>query len=149
MKTNLQNLLSKLAEYILFTITACVIIYYLFKNVYGTRSEIKQNTENIKALSSKMDTIYAFQNFTYQTILDLRNRQNEAINAASANNQLLNEYNKELSNLKRVVSYKVGTGNVTLTKGKRIVTKAKPEPAKNYITLDSFFRAKYQDKLKE
>lgn len=113
MKTNLQNLLSKLTEYILFTITACVIIYYLFKNVYGTRNEITQNTENIKALSSKMDTIYAFQNFTYEAITDLRNRQNETVNSINNNNLLLTEYNKELSNLKRAVSYRAVNGNTT------------------------------------
>lgn len=141
---NIKNLLSKLTEYILFTITACVIIYYLFKNVYGTRNEITQNTENIKALSSKMDTIYAFQNFTYEAITDLRNRQNETVNSINNNNLLLTEYNKELSNLKRAVSYRAVNANTT-TK----TTSVKPDKFKNYITLDSFFKKKYNEKLKE
>lgn len=145
MKDKFLILLPKLVEYILFTLTSCIIIYYLFRNMYGSPAQFKQNTENIKTLSNKMDTIYAFQKYSQETIMDLRNRQNETINLLNTNNQLLNQYNGELSNLKKVVNYKINYGNATVNGSKRVI---RVQPQKNYVTLDSFFRSKYQN-LKE
>ncbi len=57
-KSSFLTFSSRLGEYLIFVGTAGLIIYFIFKSIFGTPSEFKVNSEVIKRTS---DTVYFIQ----------------------------------------------------------------------------------------
>jgi uncharacterized protein YoxC len=138
-KTDKQSLISRLAEFLIYVMSAAVIMYYLFKVVFGTPNQLKENNETIGAINSKIDSIYALQDLTYQGVNNLKDDQNEIKELINNNQIMIKENNEEITALKKVVNQKINTANQTInTQNRRIIELEQ----KNYNSLDSFFRAR-------
>jgi hypothetical protein len=137
-KSDKQSITSRLIEFIIYVMSAAVIMYYLFKIVFGSPGQLKENNETIGAINSKIDSIYALQDLTQQGITNLKDDQIELKNMINNNQIMIKENNEEISALKKVVNQKINMANQTInTQNRRIVELEQ----KSYNSLDSFFRA--------
>lgn len=144
-KTEKQSLSSRLIEYIIYVTSAAVIMYYLFKIVFGTPSQLKENNQIIGLINSKIDSVYALQDLTQQGIDNLRNDQTQLKDMINNNQMMINQTNEEISSLKKIVNQKINSANHTInTQNKKIVELEHRNPIeqKNYNSLDSFFRSR-------
>jgi hypothetical protein len=148
-RTEKPSLFSKIMEYMITIISAACVMYFLFKMVFGTPSQLKaqmeKDSETITQINNNMDTIYALQNLTFETLGAIRNEQNEIKEMVNGNTILIQENNKELAKMKVIVNQKINNSgqnkktSIKINKPKKSVDTTKTE---KWITLDSFFRAR-------
>ncbi len=143
-KLEKQSLLHKLIEFLVYVMSAAVIMYYLFKMVFGTPGQLKENNEIIGAINSKVDSIYALQDLTYQDVSNLKNSQADMKEIINNNHLMIIENTNEVSRLKKVVNQKINTSKHTINTQQKTIIELQQ---KNYNSLDSFFRAR-QNKSK-
>lgn len=136
----MQSFLNKFLEFFLFVVSACVIIYYLNRNIYGTPAQMKESINNTKIVSEKLDTIYALHDLNSKWVMDVRNKQNEIIDLVNNTNQMIIENNKEISSLKKVVNQKINTINKQVHQQNFIDTSIQQ---KDYSAIDSFFKSRH------
>lgn len=140
-----SNMVSKLGEYILFIATSSIIIYFVFKFVFGTPIQQKNNHDNIVQILNQVDTIKAMESFNMDGIYSIKDTLNSITNSINELNKTVENQTREIVNMKKVVNQKIETANRIITLDK------KPDVEKTNINsnknqkLDSFFRAKYNN----
>lgn len=135
-KTNKQSLMSKLIEFILYVMSAAVIMYYLFKVLFGTPGQLKENNETVGLINNKIDSVYALQDLTQQGVSNLKNDQTQLKELITINQMMIQENNDEISALKQVVNQKINSANSTINaQNKKIIEL-------EHKNLDSLFRTK-------
>lgn len=134
------SILHKLSEYILSVVTAGVIMYYLFKTIFGGPVSMKENNQNISEIKSNIDTVYALQELTFQHVMSIKDDQVNILDLLKETNETVLQNSKEISAMKKVVNSKINTANKIIHENE-LKNKTETTP-KNYNTLDSFFRAR-------
>jgi hypothetical protein len=134
-----QSLGSRFIEFFILVSTACIIMYYLFKMLFGSPAQFKKDSDTLISIKNGVDSIQVMQDFNYQNLNGLRNEQAELRELIITHNNVIEENSREISNLKKVVNQKINTANQTInTQNKRIIELEQ----KNYNGLDSFFRSR-------
>jgi hypothetical protein len=134
------SLLHKLSEFILSVVTAGVVMYYLFKTMFGGATSMKENTQNISEIKSNIDTVYALQELTFQHVMSIKDDQVNILDLLKQTNETVLQNSKEINSMKKVVNTKINTANKIIHENE-LKNKTETTP-KNYNTLDSFFRAR-------
>jgi hypothetical protein len=136
---NKSSFFSKLFEFLIFVLSAAVIIYYLFRSIFGSPGQFKKDSEALSEMNQTLDSVFVMQDMTYQSINTIKNDQAELREMLMTNNSMIRENTDEISALKKVVNQKINTANQTInTQNKRIIELEQ----KNYNGLDSFFRSR-------
>ncbi len=140
-----MKFINKIGEYILYVGTSAFIIYFVFRNVFGTPFQQKDNYENVKQLVHQVDTIKAMEQFNMDGIYSLRDSVSQIMTSIDRLSIAVENNTREMSNMKKIVNQKINTAN-------RIITLNQPTQPNTGITnttknqvLDSFFRAKYNN----
>jgi hypothetical protein len=151
LKKEKTSILTKLSEFILYVGTSSLIIFYIFKNVFGTPLQHKINHENIKQMTSQIDTIKAMEQFNMDGIYSIKDSVGYIITSIDNLSIAIDNNTKEINNMKKVVNQKIVTANrITSTNNIKSTQQNKPIDNTNKIqVLDSFFRAKYNNHNKE
>lgn len=136
-KTQIGLFLLKSFEITLSVLLSSIIIFYLFKKIYGLPNQIKEDSKIIREINNNMDSIYALQNLTYEHISSIRNNQNELNDLMSQNNQLILNNNTEITSMKKVVNSKINLANSIIYNKKNT-----GDSKKTYNAIDSFFKSR-------
>lgn len=132
-------LINKVGEYFILTCAASLVIFYLFRNVYGTPFDIKQMSIETKDILHNIDTIKGMQEFAIENIHNIDKNTNKIIELLNEQNELIknNHQNisKDIDNLKRAVYTKIPKPEESST----------PTVSTNIdkSKLDSFFKARH------
>jgi hypothetical protein len=143
-KTEKPSMFSRIFEYMIIIISAACVMYFVLKSVIGNPAQFKKDSETIAQINSNMDTVYALQNLTFETIGSIRNEQNEIKEMINETNILVQESNKEMAKIKLLFNQKINNSSrkktpIKITKQKKSIDTTKTD---KWITLDSFFRAR-------
>jgi hypothetical protein len=144
-KTEKPSMFSRIFEYMIIIISAACVMYFVLKSVIGNPAQFKKDSETIAQINSNMDTVYALQNLTFETIGSIRNEQNEIKEMINETNILVQETNKEMAKIKVLVNQKINNSgrskkkSIKITEQKKSIDTTKTD---KWITLDSFFRAR-------
>ena len=99
-----SNLSQRLVEYLILIGTASVIIYVVFKQIFGSpaklQSDITATVQNTDYMRNKMDTMVESQNYLYQEIVDSKDSLDGRI---TEGNYLLKSTNAKLDRVIRLL----------------------------------------------
>lgn len=142
-----MKFISKIGEYILYVGTSAIIIYFVFRNVFGTPFQQKDNYENVKELVHQVDTIKAMEQFNMDGIYSLRDSMTQIMTSIDRLSVAVENNTREMSNMKKIVNQKIQTANRIVISNQQQQQQPSTTSNKNQV-LDSFFRAKYNNKNK-
>jgi len=151
LKKEKTSVFSKLSEFVLYVGTSSLIIFYVFKSVFGTPLQQKMNYENIKQMANQIDTIKAMEQFNMGGIYSIKDSISHIVTSIDNLNIAIDNNTKEINNMKKVVNQKiVNINRISSTNKPKPTQQNKPIDNTNKIqVLDSFFKSKYNNHNKE
>ena len=137
---------TRLGEYILFILTAAIIIYFVFKSVFGTPFQQKMNHDNIVEVLNQVDTIKAMESYNMDNIHSMKDTLGEILFSVKELKTTVDIQTKEINNMKKVVNQKIQSANRVIynTNTSTKVNTPVINTSKNKV-LDSFFRSKHNN----
>jgi len=134
----------------MFISISSIIIYFVFKYVFGTPIQQKNNHDNIVYIMNQVDTIKAMESFNMDGIYNIKDTLDEISTSIHDLSILVENQTKEIINMKKVVNQKIITANrIISTNQEDSTNKSSNYSATKNQKLDSFFRAKYNDVNKQ
>lgn len=110
-KKHTPNIINKVGEFFILLSVASLLIFYLFKNIFGTPLDIKNNSLYTKESSLNIDTIKGMQQFTMENIYSINQKNDDIITLLKEQNELIKVGNqnisKDIDNLKKAVYTKI------------------------------------------
>lgn len=140
-KTHSPKIINKVGEFFILLSVASLLIFYLFKNIFGTPLQIKNSSLYTKEVSLNIDTVKGMMNFTMENIYNINQKNDEILILIKEQNELIKNGNQniinDINNLKRAVYTKIPKPIDTSTK-----ETVNQQVSFDKNKLDSFFKSR-------